>query len=219
MDVTFECRHMQLLYPDRTNLTSLFTFLVELPGGYKIKRSDCEERGLNAHSFHCKTSIEGEKCSFNFQSPKLHKTFFRIYILYNFTLNISQKESFEIRDMSQGFSSFSEWSAGYWKQFPGLSNKGYRTKYLFEHLWKDNIIKDFHAGWSIERKCDSVTLESSHPLRPPASISSSGDEQFFYTHECNDNEIAYFKVDMNLNTGLYENSYLGSVFENSRMIL
>ena len=39
------------------------------------------------------------------------------------------------------------------------------------------------------------------------------DEQFFYTRECKDNEIAYFKVDVNLIAGL-DCSYLGLVFEN-----
>ena len=38
-------------------------------------------------------------------------------------------------------------------------------------------------------------------------------EQFIYTHECNDTEIAYFKVDVNLIAGL-DCSYLGLVFEN-----
>ena len=86
---------------------------------------------------------------------------------------------------------------------------------LFEHLRKDNIIKDFYARWSIEQNCDSVTLESSHPVRPPANtvFASMLGEQFIYTHECNDNEIAYFKVDVNLIAGL-DCSYLGLVFEN-----
>ena len=57
-------------------------------------------------------------------------------------------------------------------------------------------------------------LESSHPLRPPDNkIASIMDEQLFYTHECKDNEIAYFKVDVNLIAGL-DCSYLGLVFEN-----
>ena len=93
-----------------------------------------------------------------------------------------------------------------------------KTKLLFEHLWKDNIIKDFYAGWSIERSCDSITLESSHPLRPPDNkIASIVDEQFFYTHECDDNEIAYFKVNVNLIAGL-DCSYLGLVFENYALL-
>ena len=57
-------------------------------------------------------------------------------------------------------------------------------------------------------------------MRPPANtvFASMLGEQFIYTHECNDNEIAYFKVDMNLNHGL-DDSYLGSVFENSWILL
>ena len=39
------------------------------------------------------------------------------------------------------------------------------------------------------------------------------DEQLFNTYECKDNEIAYFKVDVNLIAGL-DCSYLGLVFEN-----
>ena len=56
-------------------------------------------------------------------------------------------------------------------------------------------------------------LESSHPLRPPASsISSIVDEQFFYTHECKNNEIAYFKVAVNL-IARTDQTYLGFVMK------
>ena len=72
---------------------------------------------------------------------------------------------------------------------------------------------DFYGRWSIETKCDSVILESSHPLRPNSKIASSVDEQFFYTHKCSKNEIAYFKVDFNLIASL-DDSYLGQVLEN-----
>ena len=74
---------MQLIDPGRTNLTSLFTFAVELFGqSREIKESDCVERGLNDSpiiraSSSCTTSIEGEKCFLSFHSPKLHKTFFQ----------------------------------------------------------------------------------------------------------------------------------------------
>ena len=79
---------------------------------------------------------------------------------------------------------------------------------------KDNVIKDYYGRWSIERKCDSVILQSSHPLRPPASsISSLINEHFFYTHECKNNEIAYFKVDVNL-IARSDRTYLGLVLKN-----
>ena len=59
----------------------------------------------------------------------------------------------------------------------------------------------------MERTCDTVTLESSHPLKPPKSESK---QQMFYTHGCKDDEIAYFKVDVNLIANL-PNAYLGNV--------
>ena len=64
---------MQLLRPDLTNLTSLFTFytgfVIEKRAGER-KGSVCEERGLKLMQYAstyniCATSIEGEKCSFN----------------------------------------------------------------------------------------------------------------------------------------------------------
>ena len=80
LNVTFECRVMQLLRPDITNLnnniTSLFTFytgfVIEKRAGER-KGSVCEERGLKLMQYMyadstyniCATSIEGEKCSFN----------------------------------------------------------------------------------------------------------------------------------------------------------
>ena len=53
---------------------------------------------------------------------------------------------------------------------------------------KDNSITDFYDDWSIERTCDSATLESNHPRTGGT---------FLYTHECQDDEIAYFKIDFN----------------------
>ena len=50
-------------------------------------------------------------------------------------------------------------------------------------------------------------MESSHPLKPPNSEDFS---QMFYTYECEDDEIAYFKVDVNLIDGAPD-SYLGNV--------
>ena len=61
----------------------------------------------------------------------------------------------------------------------------------------DNIIKDFHGRWTIEAACDSVTLESAHPLIPPITTFGFNDV-LFYTYECSYDEIAYFKVDVNL---------------------
>ena len=60
-----------------------------------------------------------------------------------------------------------------------------------EYSWKDNLIEDFYDNWSIEKTCDTVTLESSHSL----PLNQRG---MFYTYECKDDEIAYFKVDLNL---------------------
>ena len=62
-------------------------------------------------------------------------------------------------------------------------------------LNKDNLINDFYHDWSIVKTCDTVTLESSHPLKPSDSLFN---QRMFYTHECKDDEIAYFKVDVNL---------------------
>ena len=41
---------------------------------------------------------------------------------------------------------------------------------------------------------------------------STDHKQVFYTHECEDDEIAYFKVDLNLIDSLPE-IYLGNVWE------
>ena len=51
-------------------------------------------------------------------------------------------------------------------------------------------MSDFYDNWSIEATCDTTTLESSHPVKHTSGM--------FYTHECKDDEIAYFKVDVNL---------------------
>ena len=94
-----------------------------------------------------------------------------------------------------------------------MNERAKKTHLIFVHLLKDNLITDFYGRWTIESKCDSVTLESSHPWRPPDSkLSSMVDEQLFYTHECKNNEIAYFKVHVNL-IGELDDSFLGSVLE------
>ena len=77
------------------------------------------------------------------------------------------------------------------------------------HLWKDNLLGDFYHDWSIKETCDTVTLESSHPLKPS---DYNDDITMFYTHECKDDEIAYFKVDVNL-IGFLPDNYLGNVWE------
>ena len=76
-----------------------------------------------------------------------------------------------------------------------------------EYSEKDDLIKDSYDNWSIEKTCDTVTLESSHPLRP---LNSRAGQEMFYTHECKDDEIAYFKVDVNLIPSL-QYTYLGNV--------
>ena len=88
------------------------------------------------------------------------------------------------------------------------------------HSSKDNLINDFYDDWSIEKTCDTVTLESSHPFKAPTDSSTDlwtdswtllgGNSQMFYTHECKDDEIAYFKVDVNL-IGRVPDAYLGNV--------
>ena len=52
------------------------------------------------------------------------------------------------------------------------------------------MIKDFYDNWSIEKTCDTVKLESSLPSQSLTNM--------FYTYECKDDEIVYFKVDANL---------------------
>ena len=78
------------------------------------------------------------------------------------------------------------------------------------HLWKDNLIEDFYDDWSIKETCNTVTLESGHPVIP--SVPKNG--QMFYTHECKDDEIAYFKVDVNL-IDITPKAYLGNVWKMS----
>ena len=75
------------------------------------------------------------------------------------------------------------------------------------------MIKDFHDDWSIVATCDTVTLESSHPIQ--VSKSPEGFGEMLYTLECKDDEIAYFKVDVNLIDSLPE-TYLGYVLKNYR---
>ena len=72
------------------------------------------------------------------------------------------------------------------------------------------MIKDVYENWSIEKTCDTVTLESSHPLTSPI-VTLYNQPEMFFTHECKYDEIAYFKVDVNL-IGMYE-SKLGNVLE------
>ena len=74
------------------------------------------------------------------------------------------------------------------------------------HSYKDNFITDFYENWSVEKTCNSITLESSHPMVP--STTSGYDVRFLYTYECKDNEIAYFKADVNMISHLPW-SYLG----------
>ena len=64
-------------------------------------------------------------------------------------------------------------------------------------------MKDFYYNWSIKKTCDTVTLESSHPLEYIW-------REMFFTYECKDDEIAYFKVDVNL-IGVLPANYLGNV--------
>ena len=78
-------------------------------------------------------------------------------------------------------------------------------------LKKENLVNDFYHNWSIDKTCDTVTLESSHPLNSPNSYYYIHPEQtMFYTHECKHDEIAYFKVDMNLIDTLPE-AFLGNI--------
>ena len=79
-------------------------------------------------------------------------------------------------------------------------------------MQKDTSIEDFYDDWSIEETCDTVTIESSHPIRPPNSEDIL--TQMFYTHECKDDEIVYFKVDVNM-IGSLPQAYLGNVGEMS----
>ena len=75
-----------------------------------------------------------------------------------------------------------------------------------EHFQKDNSIEDFYFDWTIEKTCDTITLESSRPLN--FDYTEDLRAGMFYTHECKDDEIAYFKVDVNRQRG-----YLGNVYE------
>ena len=50
-----------------------------------------------------------------------------------------------------------------------------------------------------------MTLESSHPLKPSNSPRNG---RMFYTHECENDQIVYFQIDVNLIDPL-PFSYLG----------
>ena len=70
------------------------------------------------------------------------------------------------------------------------------------------MIKDFYDNWSVKKTCDTVILESRHPLKDDNMNVLSG---MFYTYECKDDEFAYFKVDVNLiDTSL---NHLGNVLK------
>ena len=73
------------------------------------------------------------------------------------------------------------------------------------HSLKDGLVTDFYDNWSIEETCNSITLESSHPI-----IFDWEEIRFIHTYECKDNEIAYFKVDVN-SIDYMPGSYLGHV--------
>ena len=62
------------------------------------------------------------------------------------------------------------------------------------------MIQNFHGRWSIDEQCDFLILESSHPLIENSLDLLQGliKERFHFTHDCNVNEIAFFKVDINL---------------------
>ena len=83
--------------------------------------------------------------------------------------------------------------------------------YSNEYTWKDDLIGDFYDSWYIEETCDTVTLESSHPLKRSSDQEYYYNHQIFYTHECEDDQIAYFKVDVNL-IGSLPSNYLGNVW-------
>ena len=92
-------------------------------------------------------------------------------------------------------------SSHFWKWFKVINQS--------EYAFKDNLIKDFYDVWSIKETCDTITLESSHPLKSKAFEFG----EIVYTHECEDDEIAYFKVDMNLIPTLQTLTFLGIVWE------
>ena len=67
------------------------------------------------------------------------------------------------------------------------------------------MIKDFYHDWTIEKTCDTITLESSITAKDYI-------KEMFYTHECKDDEIAYFKVDDNRILNSFPGN-LGNVYE------
>ena len=91
-----------------------------------------------------------------------------------------------------------------------MPNHNFHVKHL-----KDDVIQDFHDRWSIRETCDSVTLESYHPLYE-GIIGYPPDVQLLHTYECKDNEVAYFKVDVNL-IKLLPKVYLGIVWKTFEM--
>ena len=72
------------------------------------------------------------------------------------------------------------------------------------HNVSSYTIDKFYGTWLIEETCNSVKLDSSHPINPGAGkVLAENDDifphgKFFHTHECKNDEIAYFKVDVNL---------------------
>ena len=67
LSVAFECRNIELLRPESTNNTSLFTFVIGFYMESLVEDGGCVERGLNDDWFNdywfndaCTTAIEGE---------------------------------------------------------------------------------------------------------------------------------------------------------------
>ena len=73
-------------------------------------------------------------------------------------------------------------------------------------LETDNVIEDIHGRWSIRETCDSITLESSHPHLEDSDFAQPA--ELLQTYECKDDEVACFKVDVNL-IGKLPRAYLG----------
>ena len=68
--------------------------------------------------------------------------------------------------------------------------------FSLKHLSKDDKITDFYEKWSINQTCDTTKLQSSHPLTTNP-LFYLYPVLFLKTHECRENEFAYFKIDMN----------------------
>ena len=208
-NLIYECRHIELIEIADGNQNHY---------GYKIYtgHESCEERDYkNGEWPHCTSSFKGSKCS-NMKLIFLLSWVAMSELITIYTVIMVEILVFAINRADIGLSQANLKTyllKSHLRSFEIICGYSRLTKIHShlsknEHLWKDNVIKDFYGDWSIEETCDTITLESNlhNGFKDYTGVIS----QLFHTYECKDDKIAYFKVERNLIDKL-PNSYLGKV--------